>query len=161
MQQFPRSKTLVSVFIIWKKSNHICWLIWMFTGARVKSKKKVVFPLSLEHVVFDAAELRQCDNRASENHSSVRHLKHVSVKSNSSKWRENCPFHIAYSHFTDDKALFLDPCHRQRWRFSRCKKEEARQALTHFHSALRSTTGLIGLQPFVSKKENTEPLGGF
>ena len=160
MQQFPRSKTLVSVFIIWKKSNHICWLIWMFTGARVKSKKKRLFSRFRLNTWFSMLRNLTIEP-LKENHSSVRHLKHVSVKSNSSKWRENCPFHIAYSQFTDDKALFLDPCHRQRWRFPRCKKEEARQALTHFRSALRSTTGLIGLQPFVSKKETTEPLRGF
>ena len=72
-----------------------------------------------ERAVFGAAEF---DNRTFEgesffNRSSVSYLKHATVKSNS-KRREMCPFHIAYSDFTGDKALFVHTCHRQRWRIS-------------------------------------------
>ena len=40
------------------------------------------------------------------NMSSVRHVKHVTVKSNS-RWKKNSPFHISYGDFTVDKALLV------------------------------------------------------
>ena len=92
---------------------------------RMREKVKKVFCFTTfvhalrERAVFGAAEF---DNRTFEgesffNRSSVSYLKHATVKSNS-KRRENCPFHIAYSDFTGDKALFVHTCHRQRWRIS-------------------------------------------
>ena len=64
--------------------------------------------VSLNFTIFCAAEF---DNQTFGGESffkksSLSHLKQVTMKSNS-KWRENCPFHIAYSNFTGDKALFV------------------------------------------------------
>ena len=69
-----------------------------------------------ERAVFGAAEFNNqtFEGESFFSKSSVSHLKHVSAKSNS-KWRENCPFHIACSDFTGDKALFVHTCHRQKW----------------------------------------------
>ena len=102
------------------------------------------FVLALrECAVFGAAEF---DNRTFEgelffNWSSVSHLKHVTVKSNS-KWRENCPFHIACSDFTGDKALFVHSCHQQRWHIS-LQQRWGKEGVNSFLQHSESTTGLI------------------
>jgi len=111
-----------------------------------KSKNFLVFALLLEHVVFGAAEF---DNRTFEgesffNRSSVSHVRHVTVKSNS-KWKETVRF-ISLMAIVESINRFSCTRHRQRWRFP-CNKDEAKQALIHVYSALKITTGLIGRQP--------------
>lgn len=88
-----------------------------------------------EFNVFFPSTRSDFDNRNFEgesffNKSSVSHVKHVTMKSNS-RWREKSPFHITYGNFTVDKALFVHTCHQRRWRFPR-NKHVAKQASIHF-----------------------------
>ena len=74
------------------------------------------------------------------NMSSVRHVKHVTVKSNS-RWKKNSPFHISYGDFTVDKALLVHMgqygdflatkmWQRKRWFIFHCSEEYHRSYST-------------------------------